>query len=176
MCHVHKNYTTCSLNGMRERRWNCMDKSNFKFRNSAGNFITRHAIMHSLCEHSPTCTWNFKHKEEWCFLLFSASLDPIRFFALATVLFELWFFFGKLNSFVTIDHRSDLMWTYLEKSTMLKKHPKIPGNALSNAVLKSCLQKFAVILGGSHELSRGPSMVKNWFQHCQPHNSQKNPH
>jgi len=84
---------------------------------------------------------------------------------------------------------SDLMWTWTPlfgEIEVFEKETKIPGNALSDVLLKSCLQNFVadsakknraaqgfwktahravLIPGGSHKSSLGTSMFKIWLKH-----------
>ena len=78
-------------------------------------------------------------------------------------------FFGKLKSFVTIDQRSDInLNTSSSRSWTWKKHPKISGRTAKSHVFKirKPTLRAVLILGGTQELSRGPSMVKFWILHC----------
>jgi len=175
MCHIKKNCTFCST------RWNVRTRMTLH-----GHVKARDAPTQSWRKHSPKCTWNIKHKEEWRFLPFSLSFVSSVSLQQSTMVFELRFFFWEtkvlchdwppewfdvnLNTcFGELEHvkkppqntRKCTLWcgtkVMLSKICGCRRQKKF---CAARGFLKTALP-MVVILGGSHQLNRSTRFDSN---------------
>jgi len=155
LCHIHKIILSQLQNGLWGREWNCLDMSNLTFRNSERDCIAiEYCGLFTIfsAEHVNTGYINDGlTMVQRCIVDISIASTCSSWWSVARTRTttpqkeRLRQTDKNRKLFVTIDRGSNFMWSWTPlfgEIKHVKKYPKIPRNALFDALLKSCLQNF----------------------------------